>query len=189
MSPNPPPSPFVAGHDATLLEEVKNRLRDVPDFPKPGILFKDITPVLADPHLFHRVVDAMAAPFRGQRIDRVVAVESRGFLFGAPIALTLHAGFAPARKPGKLPWRTRTERYALEYGEDGLQLHEDAVGRGNRVLIVDDLLATGGTAQATQRLVTALGAEVVGYSFLISLDFLPGRERLGRDKVCSLLSY
>jgi adenine phosphoribosyltransferase len=186
---SPLPSPFVPGHDATLVEDVKARLRDVPDFPKPGILFKDVTPVLADPHLFARVVEAMAAPFRGQRIHRVVAVESRGFLFGAPIALRLHAGFAPARKPGKLPWRTRTERYALEYGEDALQLHEDAVSRGDRVLIVDDLLATGGTAVATERLVTALGGEVVGFSFLIALDFLPGRERLGRDKVCSLLSY
>jgi adenine phosphoribosyltransferase len=186
---SPPASLFVAGQDATLLADVKARLRDVPDFPKPGILFKDITPVLADPHLFHRVVDALAAPFRGQRIQRVVAVESRGFLLGAPIALSLHAGFAPARKPGKLPWRARTERYALEYGEDALQLHEDAVSPGDRVLIVDDLLATGGTAAATERLVTALGGVVVGYSFLISLDFLPGRERLGRDKVCALLSY
>ncbi len=183
------PSPFVPGHDTTLLADVQARIRDVPDFPKPGIVFKDLTPVLADPQLLRRVVDAMAAPFRGQRITRVVGVEARGFLLGAPIALTLHAGLAPARKPGKLPWRTQTERYALEYGEDGLELHEDAVGRGDRVLIVDDLLATGGTADATARLVNKLGGEVVGFSFLISLDFLPGRERLGRDRVCSLLSY
>lgn len=182
-------SPFVPGHDHTLLRDVKARIRDVQDFPKPGILFKDVTPVLADPHLFGRVVDAMAAPFRGQRITRVVGVESRGFLLGAPIALTLHAGMAPARKPGKLPWRTQTERYALEYGEDGLQLHEDAVGPGDRVLIVDDLLATGGTAEATAKLVTKLGGEVVGFSFLIALDFLSGRARLGREKVCSLISY
>ena len=182
-------APFVAGHDARLLEDVRARIRDVPDFPKPGILFKDVTPVLADPALFGRVVEAMAAPFRGLGIQRVVAVESRGFLLGAPLALALHAGFVPARKPGKLPWRTRTERYALEYGEDGLQVHEDAMGPGDRVLIVDDLLATGGTAAATARLVTQLGAEVVGFSFLISLDFLPGRARLGADKVCALLSY
>jgi adenine phosphoribosyltransferase len=180
---------FVPSHDSTLIEEVKARIRDVPDFPKPGILFKDVTPVLADPHLFARVVGAMAAPFQGRHITRVVGVEARGFLLGAPIALALHAGFAPARKPGKLPWRTVTERYALEYGDDGLQLHEDAVARGDRVLIVDDLLATGGTAEATAKLVTKLGAEVVGFSILISLDFLPGRERLGRDKVCALLSY
>ncbi len=180
---------FVPGHDSTLIEDVKARIRDVPDFPKPGILFKDVTPVLADPHLFGRVVNAMAAPFHGRHITKVVGVEARGFLLGAPIALALHAGFAPARKPGKLPYKTVTERYALEYGSDGLQLHEDAVGRGDRVLIVDDLLATGGTAEATARLVTKLGGEVVGFSVLISLDFLPGRERLGREKVCSLLSY
>jgi adenine phosphoribosyltransferase len=180
---------FTPGHDSTLLADVKARIRDVPDFPEPGVLFKDVTPVLADPHLFGRVVNALAAPFRGRHISKVVGVEARGFLLGAPIALALHAGFAPARKPGKLPWKTVTERYSLEYGDDGLQLHEDAVGRGDRVLIVDDLLATGGTADATAKLVTKLGGEVVGFSFLISLDFLPGRERLGREKVCSLISY
>ncbi|MFE8600836.1 adenine phosphoribosyltransferase [Archangium violaceum] len=185
---NTPPL-FVPGHDSNLVEDVKARVRDVQDFPKPGVLFKDVTPVLADPHLFGRVVNAMAAPFRGRHIDKVVGVEARGFLLGAPIALALHAGFAPARKPGKLPYKTVTERYSLEYGDDGLQLHEDAVGRGDRVLIVDDLLATGGTAEATARLVTKLGGEVVGFSVLISLDFLPGRERLGREKVCALLSY
>jgi adenine phosphoribosyltransferase len=186
---NLPPALFTPGHDSTLLEDLKARIRDVPDFPKPGILFKDVTPVLADPRLFGRVVNAMSAPFRGRHINKVVGVEARGFLLGAPIALALHAGFAPARKPGKLPWKTVTERYALEYGEDGLQLHEDAVKPGDQVLIVDDLLATGGTAEATTRLVTKLGGEVVGYSVLISLDFLPGRERLGRQKVCALLSY
>jgi len=186
---NLPPALFTPGHDSTLLDDLKARIRDVPDFPKPGILFKDVTPVLADPRLFGRVVNAMSAPFRGRHINKVVGVEARGFLLGAPIALALHAGFAPARKPGKLPWKTVTERYALEYGDDGLQLHEDAVKPGDQVLIVDDLLATGGTAEATTRLVTKLGGEVVGYSFLISLDFLPGRERLGRQKVCALLSY
>jgi adenine phosphoribosyltransferase len=185
---NTPPL-FVPGHDSNLVEDVKARIRDVPDFPKPGVLFKDVTPVLADPHLFGRVVNAMAAPFRGRHITKVVGVEARGFLLGAPIALALHSGFAPARKPGKLPYKTVTERYSLEYGDDGLQLHEDSVGRGDRVLIVDDLLATGGTAEATARLVTKLGAEVVGFSVLISLDFLPGRERLGREKVCALISY
>ena len=180
---------FTPGHDSTLLEDVKASIRDVPDFPKPGIVFKDVTPVLADPRLFGRVVNAMAAPFRGRHITKVVGMEARGFLLGAPIALALHAGFAPARKPGKLPYRTVTERYALEYGDDGLQLHEDALGPGDRVLIVDDLLATGGTAGATAKLVTQLGGEVVGYSFLIALDFLPGREKLGPEKVCALLSY
>jgi adenine phosphoribosyltransferase len=186
---NLPPALFTPGHDSSLLDDLKARIRDVPDFPKPGILFKDVTPVLADPRLFGRVVNAMSAPFRGRHINKVVGVEARGFLLGAPIALALHAGFAPARKPGKLPWKTVTERYALEYGDDGLQLHEDAVKPGDQVLIVDDLLATGGTAEATTRLVTKLGGEVVGYSFLISLDFLPGRERLGQQKVCALLSY
>jgi adenine phosphoribosyltransferase len=185
---NKPPL-FVAGHDSTLLEDLKACIRDVPDFPKPGILFKDVTPVLADPHLFGRVINAMAAPFRGRHITTVVGVEARGFLLGAPMALALHTGFAPARKPGKLPYKAVTERYSLEYGEDGLQLHEDAVSPGDRVLIVDDLLATGGTAAATARLVTKLGGEVVGFSFLVSLDFLPGRERLGHEKVCALLSY
>ncbi|WP_375771985.1 adenine phosphoribosyltransferase [Archangium gephyra] len=185
---NTPPL-FVPGHDSNLIEDVKTRIRDVPDFPKPGILFKDVTPVLADPHLFGRVVNAMAAPFRGRHITKVVAVEARGFLLGAPIALALHTGFAPARKPGKLPYKSVMERYSLEYGEDGLQLHEDAVSRGDRVLIVDDLLATGGTASAAARLVSKLGGEVVGFSFLISLDFLPGRERLGSEKVCALLNY
>lgn len=180
---------FVAGHDATLLDDLKSRIRDVPDFPKPGVLFKDVTPVLADPHLFGRAVNAMAAPFRGRHINKVVGVEARGFLLGAPMALALHTGFAPARKPGKLPYKAVMERYSLEYGEDGLQLHEDAVSPGDRVLIVDDLLATGGTAAATARLVTKLGGEVVGFSFLISLDFLSGRERLGHEKVCALLSY
>jgi adenine phosphoribosyltransferase len=187
MSLTPPLS--LPSNDSRLIDDVKARIRDVPDFPKPGIVFKDVTPVLADPHLFGRVVDAMAEPFRGRHITKVVGVEARGFLLGAPVALALHAGFAPARKPGKLPWRTAKERYALEYGEDGLELHEDAVGRGEHVLIVDDLLATGGTAEATAKLVTKLGGEVVGFSFLISLDFLPGRDRLGREKVCSLLSY
>jgi adenine phosphoribosyltransferase len=175
--------------DSSLRAQVDARLRDIPDFPKPGVVFKDMTPVLADPQLLGRVVDEMAFPFVGQRISRVVGVEARGFLLGAPIALKLQAGLVPARKPGKLPWRTRTERYALEYGEDALQLHEDAVAPGDRVLIVDDLLATGGTADAAARLVRQLGGEVVGFSFLISLDFLPGRERLGRDKVHALLSY
>ncbi len=187
MSTNP--SLFVAGHDSTLIKDVKARIREVPDFPKPGILFKDVTPVLADPYLFGRVVNAMAAPFFGRHITRVVGMEARGFLLGAPVALALHAGFAPARKPGKLPWRTQTERYSLEYGQDGLQLHEDALGPGDRVLIVDDLLATGGTAEAAARLVAKLGGEVVGFSFLVTLDDLPGRKRLGAEKICSLISY
>lgn len=175
--------------DPTLVSDLKAVLRDVPDFPKPGIVFKDITPMLADPRLFGRVVNAMSAPFRGQHITKVVGVESRGFLLGAPIALALDAGFVPARKPGKLPYRSIIERYSLEYGADGVEMHEDAILKDERILIVDDVLATGGTADATARLVHRLGGQLVGFSFLIALDFLDGAKRLGPDKVTSLLSF
>lgn len=174
--------------DTTLATDVQARLRDVPDFPRPGIVFKDITPVLADPRLFARVINGMAAPFRGEHITKVVGIESRGFILGTPVALALNAGFVPARKPGKLPHRTIIERYALEYGTDGLEMHQDAILRGERVLIVDDLLATGGTAEATAKLVTQLGGEVVGFSFLLTLGFLEGSKRLGPERVRSILT-
>ncbi|GMT99845.1 adenine phosphoribosyltransferase [Corallococcus caeni] len=175
--------------DPTLVSDLQAVLRDVPDFPKPGIVFKDITPMLADPRLFGRVVNAMSAPFRGQHITKVVGVESRGFLLGAPIALALEAGFVPARKPGKLPHKRIVERYSLEYGADGVEMHEDAILKDERILVVDDVLATGGTADATGRLVTRLGGQIVGYAFLITLDFLEGAKRLGPDKVTSLLTF
>ncbi|RKH54183.1 adenine phosphoribosyltransferase [Corallococcus sp. AB049A] len=175
--------------DPTLVSDLQAVLRDVPDFPKPGIVFKDITPMLADPRLFGRVVNAMAAPFRGQHISKVVGVESRGFLLGAPIALALEAGFVPARKPGKLPYKRIVERYSLEYGADGVEMHEDAILKDERVLVVDDVLATGGTADATARLIGQLGGHIVGYSFLITLDFLEGAKRLGPDKVTSVIRY
>ncbi|NTX00974.1 adenine phosphoribosyltransferase [Myxococcus sp. CA040A] len=181
--------PAASITDTTLVADLNARLRDVPDFPKPGIVFKDITPVLADPRLFGRVINAMAAPFRGQHITKVVGVEARGFLLGAPIALALGSGFVPARKPGKLPHRSIVERYSLEYGADGVEMHEDAILQGERVLVVDDVLATGGTAEATAKLVKRLGGELVGFSFLISLDFLEGPQRLGRDKVTALLTF
>jgi adenine phosphoribosyltransferase len=174
--------------DVTLVNEVMARMRDVPDFPRPGIVFKDITPMLADPVLFGRVVNAMAAPYRGQHITKVVGVEARGFILGAPVALALNAGFVPARKPGKLPHRTVVERYSLEYGADGLEMHQDAVLQGERVLIVDDVLATGGTAEATAKLAAQIGGEVVGFSFLMVLGFLDGVKRLGADRVRSLLT-
>jgi adenine phosphoribosyltransferase len=155
------------------------RLRDVPDFPRPGILFKDLTPLLADPELFPRVIHALAAPWRALPVQRVVGVEARGFLFGAPLALALGCGFAPARKRGKLPARVVREAYGLEYGEDVLELHEDALAPGDRVLVVDDVLATGGTAAAAARLVARLGAEVAGFSFALALEGLGGRARLG----------
>ena len=174
--------------DVSLADEVKARLRDVQDFPRPGIVFKDITPLLADQVLFGRVINAMAAPFRGQHVTKVIGVEARGFILGAPVALALNAGFVPARKPGKLPHRTVVERYSLEYGTDGLEIHQDAVLQGERVVIVDDVLATGGTAEATAKLATKLGGELVGFSFLMVLGFLDGAKRLGANRVHSVIT-
>jgi adenine phosphoribosyltransferase len=173
----------------TELQDIYRAIRDVPDFPKPGILFKDITPLLLDPAAFRSAVELMAAPFRGSRVTRVVSIESRGFLLGAPVALALEAGLVPIRKPGKLPAARGRVEYALEYGTDALEMHQDAVGSGDRVLIVDDVLATGGTAQAAAKLVRAHGAQVVGFTFLIELDFLKGRERLANERVEALLHY
>lgn len=174
-----------------LAADIRRAIRDVPDFPKPGILFKDITPLLGDARLFAAATDAMAAPFATAGITHVVAIESRGFILGGPIAQRLGVGFLPVRKPGKLPARIEAEEYALEYGTDRLEIHADACGGGSaaRALIVDDVLATGGTALATQRLVQRLGAEVVGFSFLIALGFLPGPERLRDRLVRALVTY
>jgi adenine phosphoribosyltransferase len=174
--------------DLTLANDVMARMRDVQDFPRPGIVFKDITPLLADPVLFGRVINGMAAPFRGQNITKVIGVEARGFILGAPVALALNAGFVPARKPGKLPHHTVVERYSLEYGTDGLEIHRDAVLKGERVIIVDDVLATGGTAEATAKLTTQLGGDLVGFSFLMVLGFLDGAKRLGADRVRTILT-
>jgi len=171
------------------MDEVRSRIRDVADFPKKGIVFKDITPVLADAKLFARVVESFAARWKAERIAKVVGIEARGFLFAAPLAYALGAGLAVVRKPGKLPWQTMREVYALEYGEDAVELHVDAVGPGERTLVVDDVLATGGTAGAVGRLVARQGAALVGYSFLIELGFLHGARRLGPEKVHALLRY
>ena len=171
------------------MNEVRARIRDVPDFPKKGVVFKDITPVLADPVLFKRVIDALADRWRGQRISKIVGVESRGFVFAAPLAYALDAGLVIVRKPGKLPWQRVREVYALEYGEDALEMHIDAVGPGDRAVIVDDVLATGGTADAVGRLVVGQGAHLAGYSFLLELGFLHGARRIGPDKVHALLRY
>jgi adenine phosphoribosyltransferase len=173
--------------------EVADRLsalvRDIPDFPKPGITFKDITPLLADPDAFRATVDGIADRFDGTAVDRVLGVEARGFILAAPIAYRFGAGFTPVRKAGKLPWQVEAEEYALEYGTDLLEIHRDALAPGERVLVVDDVLATGGTAAATVRLVERLGGEVVGLGFALELAFLDGRSRLpGRD-VQSLVSY
>jgi adenine phosphoribosyltransferase len=164
-------------------------IRDIVDYPKPGIVFKDITPLLADPAAFRAATEAMAAPFANSGISHVVAIESRGFILGAPVAQRLGAAFIPVRKPGKLPAATKRETYDLEYGTDTLEIHADACDLNARVLIVDDVLATGGTADATRKLVESLGARVEGFSFLIALSFLPGRQRLGARRVESLLTF
>jgi adenine phosphoribosyltransferase len=179
--------------DANSTDDLSRRLsaliRDVPDYPKPGIVFKDITPLLADADAFRDATTAMAQPFGLIGVTHVVAIESRGFILGAPVAQALRVGLIPVRKPGKLPLHTRRETYDLEYGTDTLEIHSDAFGADARVLIVDDVLATGGTADATRRLIDALGATVVGFSFLISLSFLPGIARLAGRRTSSLLTF
>jgi adenine phosphoribosyltransferase len=164
-------------------------IRDVPDFPVPGILFRDITPLLRDPRALAAAVEAMTEPWLGRGIDLVAAMEARGFMFGAAMAVRLGAGFAPVRKEGKLPWRTRSIDYTLEYREDILHIHEDAVERGQKVLVVDDLIATGGTAAAVVALVEQLGGEVAGVQFLIELSELGGRALLGDREVHSVIVY
>ena len=168
---------------------IKDLVRDVKDYPKPGIVFKDITPVLSDIDALRTSIKEMAAPFTNLGIDIVVGIESRGFIFGAPIADLLNAGFVPVRKPGKLPWKTESVSYELEYGTDTLEIHEDAITEGQNVLIVDDLLATGGTAEATCKLVSKLGGNIKGLSVLIELEDLNGRKRLNQYNVHSLVQY
>jgi adenine phosphoribosyltransferase len=171
------------------MDQLKSKIRHVPDFPKAGILFYDITTLLQEAAGFRSAVDSLAIPFEGQGIDVVVGIESRGFIFGAAVADRLGAGFAPVRKPGKLPSTTLRASYSLEYGTDTLEIHDDAVRPGQRVLIVDDLLATGGTARATSELVTKLGGEIHALAFLIELVALNGRERLGDYQTLSVLKY
>jgi len=164
-------------------------VRDVPDFPKAGIVFKDITPLLADPRAFRVAIDRLAEPFVGGRIDKVVGIESRGFFLGGPVALELGAGLVIVRKQGKLPRETRAVTYDLEYGQDTVEIHRDAVAPGERVLVIDDLMATGGTCAATVQLCRDAGAEVAACAFLIELDFLAGREKLGVDRLHAVLHY
>jgi len=162
----------------SVAERVGNSLRAIPDYPKAGILFQDITPVLADGALFRETIAEMIAPFRSQGVTHVLGIEARGFILGGAAAVALGAGFVPARKPGKLPWDRATETYDLEYGSDSLEAHRDSWTRGSRVLVVDDVLATGGTARAAGQLARSLGAELVGWSFLLEIEGLHGRERL-----------
>jgi adenine phosphoribosyltransferase len=177
------------GRASGVVSRVRRLIRDVPDYPKPGIVFKDITPLLADAIAFADATRAMAEPFGELGVTQVVAIESRGFILGAPIAQVLGAGFIPVRKPGKLPSERRRQEYQLEYGTDALEIHADACSVRDRVLIVDDVIATGGTADATRMLVESLGATVVGFSFLIALTFLPGLERLRGWQVQPLISF
>lgn len=174
---------------AVIASEVRRAIRDVPDFPKPGILFKDITPVLASSSLFGKMMMALASPFERQGITHVVSIESRGFILGAPVALELRAAFVPVRKPGKLPAATVREEYALEYGTDALEIHADALRGAKGVLVVDDVLATGGTAAAACRLVERAGGKVTGCAFMIELGALGGRQKLGDRRVESLVTY
>lgn len=174
---------------AALEMALRRTVRDIPDFPKPGVVFKDITPVLLDADLFRRTTDAMADPFARDRISHVIGIESRGFILGAPIAQRLGAAFVPVRKQGKLPSLVERIEYALEYGVDALEVHRDAMHDGHRVLVVDDVLATGGTADAACQVVERLGATVVGCSFLMVLTFLPGWDRLAGRRVASLVRY
>ena len=164
-------------------------IRSVPDFPKKGIVFRDITTLLNDPVAFKEVLDRFESRFRSDHVDKIVGIEARGFIFGAALADRLHVGFVPARKPGKLPAKTLKEEYELEYGHDGIEIHSDAISRGERILIHDDLLATGGTASATCRLVERMGGTIVGCSFLIELSFLKGRNRLKGYDLFSIIQY
>ncbi len=171
------------------MERLRKAIRDIPDFPKPGIIYKDICPLLRDPQLFSLAIDAMCAPVRDWKVTAVVAIESRGFIFGAPMAQKLGVGLVIVRKPNKLPFKKLHVQYALEYGTDTLEVHEDALHKNDRVVVVDDILATGGTAAATGELIGKLGARVAGYSFLAELAFLKGRERLRDYALHAVLSF
>ncbi len=172
-----------------LVSDLKNIIREVPDYPKPGIVFYDLTTLFKNGGAFRTVIERLAARFREDKIDMVVGIEARGFMLAAALAYEYGLGIVPVRKPGKLPWRITGEDYTLEYGQGRLEVHEDAVEKGQRVLIVDDVLATGGTAAATGRLINRLGASVCGYAFLVELCFLNGRDLLRSDNVFSLISY
>jgi adenine phosphoribosyltransferase len=171
------------------IAQIRQAIRDIPDFPKPGIVFKDITPLLSNGALFGKTIDLIAERYRGQKVDTVLGIESRGFIVGSALAYKLGAGFSVVRKPGKLPYETHSASYELEYGKDTLEIHIDAIPRNARVVIADDLIATGGTAAATAELVTKLGGTVVECAFVIELSFLKGRDKLRPHGVYSVLQY
>jgi adenine phosphoribosyltransferase len=175
--------------DAATSIKFTDYIRDIPDFPKPGIVFKDITPLLASPEPFRRAIERMAEHYRDQQIDMILAAEARGFIFATPLAMALNVGFVPVRKPGKLPYERHSHSYELEYGTDTLEMHIDGVQAGQRVLIVDDLLATGGTVSACCKMVEQCDANIVGCAFLIELKFLDGARRLQPYPVFSLVQY
>ncbi len=185
----PKRAPVSATEPRDSMAYVRHLVRDIPDFPKSGILFRDITPLLADPRGFHITLDAIAERFVGEHADAIVAVESRGFIFGGALAARLNASFVPVRKPGKLPATTDRVKYSLEYGEGELEMHEDALPSGARVIVMDDLLATGGTAAAAGELVRRQDAIVIAYAFVLELEFLGGRARLAPTPVESLIRY
>jgi adenine phosphoribosyltransferase len=172
-----------------MIQRLRNAIRDVEDFPKKGIIFKDITPILGNGTLFRESINLLCETAGGVKVDKVVGIDARGFIFAAAVADRLGAGFVPVRKKGKLPWKCREEAYALEYGEAVVEIHEDAVSPAEKILLVDDLLATGGTAAAAVKLIDGLGAEIVAISFLIELSFLNGRNKLPQNKVKSILHY
>jgi adenine phosphoribosyltransferase len=172
--------------DGSSLSE---HIRDIPDFPKPGVVFKDITPMLAHPEAFRASIDGIAGHYEGREIDKVLGIEARGFIVAAPVAYRFQAGFVPVRKAGKLPWEIERQEYELEYGTDLLEIHRDAIHPGERVLVIDDVLATGGTAAATIRLIEKLGGVVVGLGFIIELEFLHGRDKVPGHEVTSLIQY
>jgi adenine phosphoribosyltransferase len=174
---------------AEIVEKLRAAVRDVPDFPKAGIVFKDITPILSDPILFRASIDLFLERCRGKNIDKIVGIDARGFLFGAAVAYGLGVGFVPIRKRGKLPYRTEAARYSLEYGEAEMEMHTDAVTEGERVIMVDDLLATGGTSAAAAELIRKVGGDLLEAQFLIELEFLDGRKQLESTPVTSFLKY
>jgi adenine phosphoribosyltransferase len=174
---------------ADLIEKLRAGVRDVPDFPKPGIVFKDITPILSDGDLFKTSIDVFLERCRGKKIDKIVGIDARGFLFGSAVAYELGVGFVPIRKRGKLPYKTETAKYSLEYGEAEMEMHVDAISPGEQIVLVDDLLATGGTSAAAAMLIAKTGGELLEAQFLIELEFLHGRQKLAPTPVVSFLKY